>query len=117
VSHSLSQLIPYIDAEQEVADGMSKDVALEVMKEVQAEEDSLLSLRANDELAKLSDHLVDAAILRHLADRSLSPPRPTPPCMWVWVKSVFSSTHTTCVSSYVNIHMQPPSPPPHILRV
>ena len=64
---------------------MSREVALEVMQEVQAEEDALLSLRANDELTKLSNHLVDAAILRHLADRSLSLPPRHPPCIWVWV--------------------------------
>ena len=64
---------------------MSKEVALEVMLEVQAEEDALLSLRANDELTKLSNHLVDAAILCHLADRSLSLPPRHPPCgLWEW---------------------------------
>ena len=53
----------------EVADDMSREVADAVMGDMDAEQDAKLTMRANDELSKLSNSIIDAAILRHLADR------------------------------------------------
>ena len=53
----------------EVADDMSREVADAVMGDMDAEQDAKLTMRANDELSKLSNSIIDAAMLRHLADR------------------------------------------------
>jgi hypothetical protein len=54
---------------REVSDAMSREVAGEIVAQMVGEQEARLSVRANEELTKLSKSIVDLAVLRHLADR------------------------------------------------
>ena len=60
---------------QEVADGMIRQVAEEVMAQVEVEGEALLKNKTNEELSKISHSIVDAAIFQHLANRIGKCPR------------------------------------------
>jgi ribosomal protein S13 len=54
---------------QEVADGMIRQVAEEVIAQVEVEGEALMKNKTNEELSKISHAIVDAAIFQHLANR------------------------------------------------